>query len=184
MRELRRAVRRAAGGDEDAGALLFDTYYPRVFRYALAKLRHIADAEDVAAETFAKVLGGLDGFRWKGGGFEAWLFRIAANLVVDRARGREREQATEELPLASGIEEWTPEAGVLAGEQATELHGLLQRLPPEQKEVLLLRFAAGLDTNETGAVMGKKPNAVRQLQHRALEGLRRMMPQEVGARWE
>lgn len=183
-RELRRAVRRAAGGDQDAGALLFDTYYPRVFRYALAKLRHVADAEDVAAETFAKVLGGLDRFRWKGGGFEAWLFRIAANLVVDRARSREREQAAEDLAVARAIDEWTPEVGVLASERSSELHALVQQLPPEQKEVLLLRFAAGLDTNETGAVMNKKPNAVRQLQHRALEGLRRMMPQEVGAGWE
>ena len=183
MPDLRRAVRRAAAGEEEAAALLFDTYHPRVFRYALGKLGNAADAEDVAAETFAKVLVNLDRFRWKGGGFEAWLFRIAANLVVDRARERTREQATEELPAARETDDRTPEQRLLVREQRAELHRLLADLPPEQREVLLLRFAAGLDTGEAGDVMGKNPNAIRQLQFRALENLRRRVAEHALASW-
>jgi RNA polymerase sigma-70 factor (ECF subfamily) len=180
MAELKRVVRRAAHGDEEAAAYLFDTYYTRVYRYALARLAHTADAEDVAAEAFARLLRELERFRWRGAGFEAWLFRIAANLVVDRIRARGREQADEEVPArADGTQSDDPEAAVLRAETSEELGDMLTRLPADQQEVLLLRFAGGLDTHETGAVMGRKANAVRQLQFRALQSLRQMMREEA-----
>jgi RNA polymerase sigma-70 factor (ECF subfamily) len=183
MVELKRLVRQAAGGDERAAGVLFDAYHPRVLRFALAKLGDRTDAEDIAAEAFARVLGELDRFRWTGGGFEAWLFRIASNLVVDLVRRRDRERATDEVPLPEEREAWwTPEGRLLAGEQSAQLRAMLGRLPEEQREVLLLRFAAGLDTKETGAVMSKKANAIRQLQFRALEGMRAMMAEGAGAR--
>lgn len=181
--ELKRTVRRAAGGDEEAAGTLFDEYHPRVYAYALAKLRKPADAEDVASETFARVLRDLDKFRWRGAGFEAWLFRIAANLVVDHTRVGARETPSEEAPedrIATA--ELDPADRVVSDESAREIKGLLGELAPEQREVLLLRFAGGLDTNEAGRVLGKKANAVRQLQFRALENLREMMREEVEAR--
>lgn len=171
--ELKQAVRDAAKGDETAAASLFDHYHPRVFRYALAKLRRRADAEDVAAETFARVLRDLDRFKWRGGGFEAWIFTVASNLVVDHVRRSGREVATETvLGDAGGPREPTPEDMAVHSELSRELRSLLEDLVPEQREVLLLRFAAGLDTKEAGEVMGRKPNAVRQLQFRALANLR------------
>lgn len=167
-------MRRAARGDEEAAGLLFDHYYPRVFRYARGKLGRDVDAEDVAAETFARVLRGLDKFKWKGAGFEAWLFRIAANLVIDvhRRSGRETTEpdpVDQEAPTAE-----LPEARLLRAEQAGGLRTMLDALAPDQREVVLLRFAADLDTNEVSKVMERNPNAVRQLQFRALQKLREM----------
>ena len=172
--ELRNQVRRAARGDEQAAGLLFDHYYPRVFRYARGKLGREVDAEDVAAETFARVLRGLDKFKWKGAGFEAWLFRIASNLVTDvhRKAGRETTEpapAEQEAPTAE-----LPETLVLRAEESLGLREMLSTLAPDQREVVLLRFAADLDTNEVGRVMDRNPNAVRQLQFRALQKLREM----------
>jgi RNA polymerase sigma-70 factor (ECF subfamily) len=175
-RALKHEVRRAARGDEDAAALLFDHYYPRVYRYALARLGEEHDAEDVAAETFARVLRGLDRFRWQGGGFEAWLFRIAGNLVVDHFRHGAREVVDEFDDDAASTQE-LPEVRALQNEQADEMAALLDGLPSEQKEVLVLRFAAGLDTKQAAEVMRKKVNAVRQLQFRALENLRQKVRQ-------
>ena len=181
--ELKRATRKAAGGDEQAAAVLFDHYHPRVFRYALARLRDRADAEDIASETFARVLRDLDRFRWKGAGFEAWIFRIAANLVVDHVRKKAKESPGKEVEQGDAPDpDLGPEARVLVGEQSQELHALLHRLAPEQREVLVLRFAGGLDTHEVGRVMQKKPNAIRQLQFRALENLRAMAISEAGMR--
>ena len=173
--ELRVQVRRAARGDEVAAGAIFDHYYPRVFRYARARLASDADAEDVAAETFARVLKGLGKFRWKGAGFEGWLFRIASNLLVDayRRAGRELPESTPAREEAS--EEPSPDSIVLFAEEAGSLHRLLDELPPDQREVLLLRFAADLDTHEVGEVMDRNPNAIRQLQFRALQKLREMM---------
>lgn len=173
--ELRVLVRRAARGDEGAAGTIFDHYYPRVFRYARARLNSDADAEDVAAETFARVLKGLGRFRWKGAGFEGWIFRIASNLLVDayRRSGRELPESSPatELPGSEGA----PEAIVLLTEQAGSLRRMVDALPPDQREVVLLRFAADLDTHQVGEVMDRNPNAVRQLQFRALQRLREMM---------
>ncbi len=182
-RDLKRHVKRAARGDRDAAAHLFDTYHPRLYRYALGRLGNEVDAEDVAAETFARVLPKLDGFRWKGGGFEAWLFRIASNLIVDRARHRAKEFATDERTDAQeDTRRFLPEDRTIDLETSRELRSLLVALPDDQREVLLLRFAGGLDSQETGAVMGRNANAIRQLQFRALENLRGMLGVEVGAR--
>ena len=182
-RDLKRAVRRAARGDEPSAGEIFDEFHPRVYRYALAKLGDPVDAEDVAAETFAKVLKGLDRFVWKGGGFEAWIFRIASNVVVDQVRFRSRETVAEvpEDADASPVSSWEPEAAFLLGEVREELREALARLPGDQREVLILRFAGELDTKEVGQVMGRKPNAVRQLQFRALQALRELMAEEVKA---
>jgi RNA polymerase sigma-70 factor (ECF subfamily) len=182
-RDLKRAVRRAAKGDEPSAGELFDEYYPRVYRYALAKLGSPVDAEDVAAETFAKVLKGLDRFVWKGGGFEAWIFRIASNLVVDQVRFRTRETVSgvADEPDGTNDRDWEPETAFLLAEAGDEVRDALAALPGDQREVLLLRFAAGLDTKEAGELMGRKPNAIRQLQFRALQSMRDLMNEEVKA---
>lgn len=173
--DLKHEVRRAARGDEDSAALLFDHYYPRVYRYVFAKLRNHQDAEDVASETFARVLRHLDRFKWKGNGFEAWLFRIASNLVIDhyRASGKEDVGVTMADALPTNVE--TPEEMMLTQERAVELGDLIDQLPPDQREVVLLRFSGGLDSEAIGRLTKRNANAVRQLQFRALTNLRRKM---------
>ncbi len=178
--QLRGVVRRASRGDEDAAARLFDEYYPRVYRYAAARLGAGPTAEDAASETFAKVVREIDRFKWRGVGFEGWLFRIARNVIVDMQRAGGREALTAEtIEPAETSREGVPEAVVTSVESAAELRALLDRLPPEQREVLLLRFGAGLDTHETGRAMDRNANAVRQLQLRALRNVRAMIPEGV-----
>jgi RNA polymerase sigma-70 factor (ECF subfamily) len=170
--ELKRVLSRAAAGDEEAAESLFDAYYPRVFRYALGRLGDQVDAEDVASDTFAVVLRGLTSFRWRRGGFEAWLFGVAANLVAELV----------EAGAGAGAES-SPAAVVLRGELADELGPALNELPPDQREVLLLRFAGGLETHEAAVVMRRRANAVRQLQLRGLMSLRAALP-ERQPRWD
>ena len=176
-RDLRQEVRRAARGDEQSAGLLFDHYYPRVYRYALSKLGRESDADDVAAETFARVLRSLDRFRWRGAGFEGWIFRIAYNLIVDHYRTSGREDLTEDDDRQT--DRITPEDVYVRSEAAGELAEILDTLSDDQREVLMLRFIAGLDTEEICHVMGRKPNAIRQLQFRALDTMRRRMHEEM-----
>lgn len=176
--QLKQEVRRAARGDEESAALLFDHYYPRLYRYAVARLGASQDAEDVAAETFARVLRDLDRFRWRGAGFDAWLFRIAHNLVMDHFRHARRE-APEDAIETEEMDVRTPETALLESELSDEVGQMLADLSPDQKDVIALRFAAGLDTHETAAAMKKKVNAVRQLQFRALETLRQRMSHDL-----
>ena len=172
--DTKRLVKRVQQGDREAAGRLFDEYHPRVYRYALAKLRDPHNAEDVAAETFARVLSEIGRFRWKGAGFEAWLFRIAYNLIVDGARARTREvPQAESATLSLETEGVDPETAALWNETKSDLSALVVELNDEQREVVLLRFAAGLDTNEVAEVMKRNANAVRQLQFRALGSLRK-----------
>jgi RNA polymerase sigma-70 factor, ECF subfamily len=180
--ELKKRVKSAARGDQDAAAVIFDAYYGRVYRYAYGRLGDQNDAEDVAAETFARVLRDLGKFRWKGAGFEAWLFRIASNLVVDRTREAGKEMVDESLVTdQESTSTDSPEAEVIRRELASSLGTMLDGLVPEQKEVLLLRFAADLDTAEVARAMDKNANAVRQLQFRALQRIREKMSTEVAS---
>ncbi len=129
---------------------------------------------------FAKVVRELGRFKWRGAGFEGWLFRIARNVIVDMLRRGGKEALTgEAIEPVETSREGLPETTMVNLESATELRALLDRLPPEQREVLLLRFGAGLDTNETGRAMDKNANAVRQLQLRALRNVRAMIPEKV-----
>lgn len=181
-RSLKKLVRNAAHGDEESAGELFDLYHTRVYRYAASKLRDPGSAEDVASETFARVLRDLDRFKWRGAGFEAWLFRIASNLVTDHVRKNRRESPQPStLETDDTVELRTPEWAVIEGETTERLNGMLAVLPQDQREVLVLRFAGGLETEEIGAVMGRKPNAVRQLQFRALQQLRGRMRDGVEA---
>jgi RNA polymerase sigma-70 factor (ECF subfamily) len=179
--DTKKLVKRVQQGDREAAGLLFDEFHPRVYRYALAKLGDPHGAEDVAAETFARVLAQLGRFRWKGAGFEAWLFRIAYNLIVDGVRARDRELVRGDAEATLDIQvdpRPDPESAALWSETRSDLAGLVAALSEEQREVLLLRFAAGLDTNEVAAVMDRKVNAVRQLQFRALGTLRKRIEDE------
>ena len=173
---LKAVVKRATRGDRAAAGELFDHFHPRVYRYAMSKLKNEQEAEDVAAETFAKVLRDLDGFKWRGGGFEPWIFRIASNLVNDHFRRSAREQPRDEALFSDAPStDASPEEMAALGESIEEMQVLIERLTADQQEVLSLRFAGGLDTEETARVMGRKTNAVRQLQFRALETLRQRL---------
>ena len=85
-------LRRPAGPGE-----LYDLYFPRIYRYMLARTGNPAEAEDVTEEVFIRVLGGISGFQWRQAPFAAWLFRIARNQFVSHARknGARRQ----EIPL-------------------------------------------------------------------------------------
>ena len=175
-KDLRSTVGKASKGDREAAAALFREFHPRVYRYALGKLQNGAHAEDAAAETFAKVLVELRRFRWRGGGFEPWLFRIASNVVMDHFRRSGREQISD--PEAMSIETVeAPETKLIEQEEAERLKVMVGDLVADQREVILLRFAAGLSCEETGKVMGRSSNSVRQIQFRAMAQLRKMTQQ-------
>lgn len=174
QRELERLVGAARGRDRDAVARLFDRYYDAVYRYAFARLGHVTDAEDAAAETFAAMLRSLPRFRWRGVPFEAWLFRIAKSKVVDVARHRSRVHTSDEAVGTDDVDRDADPARVLA---ARELRRVLvaevDRLPRDQRDVVMLRFFLGRSIRETAEHLGRTEGAIKQLQLRALASLRR-----------
>src|SRR3990170_2483145 len=96
----RQVVEAAQAGDLDALGALYDAHINQVYRYALARLGNVHDAEDVAEEIFLKMLSGLPGYEWRRVPFAAWLMRIARNEVASfqrRSGRRPQTELTEEI---------------------------------------------------------------------------------------
>jgi RNA polymerase sigma-70 factor (ECF subfamily) len=182
---IERLVEEARSGDAWAFGLLFDEYHESIHRYVMSRVPSASDAEDLTQVVFVKALEALPRYRSRGIPIKAWLFRLARNSVIDLHRTR-REHA--DLDLAAGHP--SGDAGpdeLAATRQAIDAVGIaLGALTDEQREVIALRFFAGLSTREVADAMGKQEGTVRGLQFRAIGALRRQLridgPEPVRAR--
>ena len=170
-------VRAAQDGDRESFGRIFDEFHMPVYRYVVARLGALAEAEDLAAETFASAFANIRRFRWRGAPFEAWLFRIARSKVVDHQRRVQRRPTSRldgdmEARLASISD---PARHLLWAEERAQLLATVRKLSPDQQEVVALRFFADLSVPEIAHVMDRSVSAVRQLQFRALTTLRLRM---------
>jgi RNA polymerase sigma-70 factor (ECF subfamily) len=173
---VKETVERALHGDEDAWEALYVRLRPRLFAMCLRQLSNREDAEDALAETMLRAVRAANTFRWKDAGFDAWIFRICRNVVVDMQRSRSRRAVA---PPGDGRPEvgTVEEAVVLADEHAA-VRRALDRLPADDRELLELRVIGGLSSEEVGYVLGKRPGAVRTAQSRALARMRTYLAEE------
>ena len=177
-------ITRAMHRDREAFSKLYMLYFDRVYRYARLKLGSVSDAEDVTAAVFLNAWRMIDRFSPQDDtSFAAWLFRLAHNALIDRYR-RTRDAVSLDrarpllfdpqiIPGPDALIEWRM--------TLDELRIALQALTEEQREVIILRFVEGLTAREVGAIMGKQEGAVRGMQFRALETLRRALTQGGGS---
>ena len=167
-------VVRAQSGDEAAVEALIRELRPRVFRYVLARVLDPHTADDVTQEVAMTLMSALPRYVDQGRPVTAWVFGIAANKVREQRRstGRRREMAADALPEAPDDETREPEFAAVRLDTARRVAALLATLPEQHAEILRLRVAAGLTAEETAAVLGMSPGAVRVAQHRALSRLR------------
>jgi RNA polymerase sigma-70 factor, ECF subfamily len=161
----------AQGGNDQAFAVLWRDANPALLRY----LRVVAaeHAEDVASETWVQVVRGLPRFTGDETAWRAWLFTTARRRLLDQARLRKRHPAEPLDEISASDMPRTADAEQLALENiATEAAmTLLSRLPEQQKEVILLRVVAGLDTEMVARMLGTSTGAVRVAAHRGLRKL-------------
>ena len=173
----RAVVDAARAGDEAALAELYNLYFPRVYRYILARMGNPYDAEDLTEEVFLRVIDAIERFQWREAPFSAWLFRIAHNAVISQrrkegARGRSTP-LSEALPMNSQGPEETVEKRLVLN----EVMKAAETLPEAQRRVISLRFAAGLTVAETARAMDKGEGNVKVIQHKAIAKLREMLAQ-------
>lgn len=136
----------------------------------------VEDPDGLANDVFLKAFNGLGGFDGDEGRFRSWVFTIAHNAVIDDRRRRSRRPRT--APLDRDVQARADDYEVVLGDE--RVRELLRSLAPDQRDVVLLRLVADLSIEDTAAALGKKPNAVKQLQHRAVKALRaRVDPEGV-----
>lgn len=148
-----------------AFAALYARYVGPVHRYIYSRVGNRADAEDLTAEVFTEALRNLPGYRERGL-FPAWLFTIVRRKVA----GHYRVHPVQPLDTAADAASPQPDplAQALAHEALTELAQRLARLDEDARELLRLRYAAGLTYREIGEVLGKREAAVKMAVHRLL----------------
>jgi RNA polymerase sigma-70 factor (ECF subfamily) len=158
-------------------AALYESYYDRISRYAFVRLGNQADAEELAGEVFLRALESLDSYKERGVPMQAWLFRIAHNLIVDHYR-KVKNQKTVSIDTVSIKAGSDPEKQAMIEFEITRVKRALSRLTESQRKVIELRFFGGLTSEEAGQVLKKRPGAVRELQSAAVKTLRSLLNEE------
>jgi RNA polymerase sigma-70 factor, ECF subfamily len=171
--EERRLVE-AAQRDTACFGDLYEHYFELVYAYVFRRMRDRNEAEDLTAEVFRKALRSLPRFKWTGAPFAAWLFRISSNLIADRAQraAREGNVGSDE----NGLEIRAPQsqqADLEQSERSAVLFRLVDGLAEDQRLVLRMRFAEEKSIREIAQTLGRSEGAIKQLQFRALEKLRK-----------
>jgi len=167
-------VRQAVEGDQRAFAELYEAYFDRIYRYVYLKIGDRVEAEDMTQQVFVNALRSISGYKWQGKPFSAWLFRIAHNQIVDYLRRRTRQPATLlNEPLLTGGD--NPLALAEHNLDMEQVARAARHLTQAQREVVSLRFAAGLSIDEVARAMGRTQGAIKALQHSAIVALRKLL---------
>jgi RNA polymerase sigma-70 factor, ECF subfamily len=168
---VRLLVERAQRGDRTALEELYLLHFDRIYGYLHMSVGSRHDAEDLTTQTFVKMLEAIRRFQWRSVPFSAWLLRIAHNLAMDHFRANRRWQLEEQVPESAHGVESSAEEQALASLGQTRMLTLVERLSPEQRQVLTLKFVYRFSNGEAAAILGKTEGAVKSLQHRALASL-------------
>ena len=142
-------------------------YSDKIFRFLYWHLKDVPRAEDLTSEVFFKAFKKWKGF--KEGYPQAWLFRIARNLLIDfyRAKKTSSLELAEEISVDQDLVE-----NLEKDEAAQSLQQALVKLPENLREVVILRFFEDLSAAEVGAILGISEGNVRILQFRGLKKLK------------
>lgn len=172
------AVTRAQHGDEQAFRRVYRTVQPRLLNYLRVMVGE-TDAEDVAAETWARIARDLPSFHGNADGFRAWASTIARHRATDHLRRRRPVTSLphDQLPHRPTLQDTAGQAEETLTTRAAL--ALIAQLPPNQAQAVLLRVVMGLDTPTAAHVLGKRPGTVRTATHRGLRALAKKLERDA-----
>ncbi|MHB1391040.1 MAG: RNA polymerase sigma factor [Thermoleophilia bacterium] len=146
---------------------------PDVLRYLRA--RGAREPEDLLGEVFIQVVRKIQDFEGEEREFHAWVFTIAHHRMIDewRCNRRNLSDPVPDYILASIAPSGNSEEDVILRLRNHHVHSVIERLSPDQRDVLLLRIIAGLTIEEVALILNKRPGAIKSLQLRGLAAIRR-----------
>lgn len=173
-----RLLERAQKLDGQALAQIHDQYYPLVYRYVRYRLDNEQVVEDISSEVFLRLLKYLHQQKGEIHDLRAWLLGTTANLINDHLRQKYRRptENIEDHETLPGGED--PHSTAELNENQRAVQEAMQKLTAEQQQVLALRFSQEFSVDETARMMNKSIGAVKVLQFRALETLRKLLVKE------
>jgi len=164
----------AARRDPLAFSALYHRYVTPVYRYLYKWVENPVEAEDLTSQVFTEALEGLAHYQERGN-FAAWLFTIARRKAIAARRHQRPTLQLDEVDEVPGSVE-DPLERVIHGEQLNKMAALFADLDDDQRELLYLRFTAGLGYAEIGAILGRSQAATKMAVYRLLR--------QINAKWK
>lgn len=162
-----------AKDDKNAFGELYERYLGKIYNYVFYRTGNEHDAEDLTARVFFRAMSHIHTYTDQGVPFQAWLYRIAHNLVANWHRDRARRKV---IPLddyvAHSLRSEAPDQHTEDAEEQARLLAAIRRLPQERQDLLILKFIEQLSNAEIGEMIGRTEGAVKSLYHRTLIALR------------
>jgi len=169
-------IQRTAGGDRSAFEDLYRRYARSVFGLALRRLGDRGRAEDAVQETFASIWRSAASYRPERGAGAPWLYAVARNAIVDRARTRTDTPA--DVP-----DEPSPDVGPAERAELSwvswRVHRALEELPEREREVIALAYWSGLSQSEVAEFLGIPLGTVKTRTRTALQRLAELLGDEI-----
>ena len=173
-------VEKSKTGDKDAFGELYERYLDKIYSYVYYRTGNHHDAEDLTARVFFRAMAHMENYTERGVPFQAWLYRIAHNLVANwhRDRGRRKVIPLDEF-IAASLKSDSPDKQAEDQEEREALRAAIRRLPEERQQLLLLKFVEHMSNAEIGEIMSRTEGAIKSLYHRTLIALRDELQTEV-----
>jgi RNA polymerase sigma-70 factor (ECF subfamily) len=162
-------------GDGDAFRVVYRSVHAPLLRY-LEVLVGPNDAEDVASETWGQACRDLERFQGDADGFRGWITTIGRHRALDLLRQRSRRiRADHDVSEVDVTDRLDTHEAALEGLTTSAALAVIRGLPRDQAEAVMLRAVMGLDAKSAGAILGKRPGAVRSAAQRGLATLARRL---------
>ena len=159
--------------DREAFGVLYERYVDKIYNYVYYRTTNKHDAEDLTARVFFRAMNHIDTYEDRGLPFQAWLYRIAHNLVANHHRnGSRRKIISLDDYIATSLPSDGPEHQAQVNQESERLMQAVRRLPEERQQLIMLKFIEHKSNVEIGEILGRTEGAVKSLYHRTLQSLR------------
>ncbi len=173
--------------NREAFGLLYDAYYAKIFGYVQRRTADVFKAQEITSDVFCRALENIKRYEWRGIPFSAWLYRIAANEIVNHYRRENRNnhhvnlyiRNDNDFPDPLKLELSQAQDEMKTFENYLDLYRGISRLPSKYQEVIMLKFFEELQFNEIAQIMQKSESTVKTQLYRGLERLKRILNKEM-----
>ncbi len=166
----KQVVLKVQSGQTENFVVLYDNYLDKIYRFLFFRTNHQETAEDLTSQTFLKALDKIQSFDANKGTFQAWLFRIAHNLLIDHYRSPRKEVDLDHAVNVSS--ESSPEKDVDQLFTSLKARQLLSTLPEQTQTLIILRVWDELSYTEIANIMDKSEASLKMQFSRAISSLR------------